>query len=265
MEPIKITVTGADARVQKKSLLTCGMVGVPVEFTFDESWQGLQKTAVFRVGMTTLDVLNLDTACVVPHELLLTPYRTLRIGVYGCAADGSLVIPTVWADAGQILPGADPSGDASAEPTLPVWQQIQKDMVKSVNGVKPDENGDVQIPTGGGSGEREPGGVLTVTVINDIASHTPAEMLDWVCNGGSVIINSPWGLLSAARITGVHANFFGFIDDSGFCVNWVVYEDGSVEGFEHNLVTLGLLEQTVGDISAALDHIIELQEELIGV
>lgn len=124
MEPITITVTGADAQVQHKPLLTCGMVGVPVEFTFDESWQGLQKTAVFRVGMTTLDVLDLDTACVVPHALLLSPYRTLRIGVYGCAADGSLVIPTVWADAGQILPGADPSGDTSADPALPLWQQL---------------------------------------------------------------------------------------------------------------------------------------------
>lgn len=148
MKSIKIAITGADAQVQQKPLLTCGMVGVPVEFTFDESWQGLQKTAVFRVGMTTLDVLNLDTACVVPHELLLTPYRTLRIGVYGCAADGSLVIPTVWADAGQILPGADPSGDVSSDPTLPVWQQLAGDMVKSVNGIAPDETGNVQMQAG---------------------------------------------------------------------------------------------------------------------
>ncbi len=165
MEAIKITVTGADAQVRHKPLLTCGMVGLPVEFTFDEGWQGLRKTAVFRVGMTTLDVLDLDTVCTVPHALLLTPYRTLRIGVYGCAADGSQVIPTVWVDAGQILPGADPSGDVSADPTLPLWQQLRGEMVKSVNGVMPDESGNVQLKAGEPEwiGEFEVGGCFAPT------------------------------------------------------------------------------------------------------
>ena len=122
MEAIKITITGAEAKVQNRPVLTSGMVGVPVEFIFDESWEGFQKTAVFKAGGVSRDVADVENRCTVPHEVLAEPYRTLRIGIYG--VQGNRVLPTVWADAGQILPGADPAEDASAEPTLPVWQQI---------------------------------------------------------------------------------------------------------------------------------------------
>ena len=147
MRSIQITVTDTEAKVQQKPQLTCGMVGLPVEFTFDENWQGLQKTVVFRAGAVTRDVVDVEYGCRVPHELLLKPYCSLRVGIYGTTDDGSLVIPTLWVDAGQIMPGADPLADPSAEPTLPVWQQIQKDMVKSVNGQSPDEKGNVQVKT----------------------------------------------------------------------------------------------------------------------
>ena len=70
------------------------------------------------------DVVQITDGCAVPFEVLLIPYRTLRIGVYGVSADGKCVMPTVWADAGQILPGAEPAQDGSAEPSLPVWQQL---------------------------------------------------------------------------------------------------------------------------------------------
>ena len=109
-------------------LLTAGMAkAVTVEFVFSDDWDGLTKTAVFSNGKTTVDVLaaNWDGNTVpVPHEVLAVPGRHARVGVYG-ADESGVVLPTVWVSLGKVQPGADPSGDASADPSLPVWAQLQ--------------------------------------------------------------------------------------------------------------------------------------------
>lgn len=110
-------------------LLTAGMSkAVTVQFIFSPEWDGLTKTAVFSNGKTTVDVLaaNWDGDTVpVPHEVLAVPGRHARVGVYG-ADESGVVLPTVWVSLGKVQPGADPSGDASADPSLPVWAQLQK-------------------------------------------------------------------------------------------------------------------------------------------
>ena len=110
-------------------LLTAGMSkAVTVQFVFSPEWDGLTKTAVFSNGKTTVDVLaaNWDGDTVpVPHEVLAVPGRHARVGVYG-ADESGVVLPTVWVSLGKVQPGADPSGDASADPSLPVWQQLQQ-------------------------------------------------------------------------------------------------------------------------------------------
>ena len=110
-------------------LLTAGMSkAVTVQFVFSPEWDGLTKTAVFSNGKTTVDVLaaNWDGDTVpVPHEVLAVPGRHARVGVYG-ADESGVVLPTVWVSLGKVQPGADPSGDASADPSLPVWSQLQK-------------------------------------------------------------------------------------------------------------------------------------------
>lgn len=110
-------------------LLTAGMAkAVTVEFVFSPEWDGLTKTAVFSNGKTTVDVLaaNWDGDTVpVPHEVLAVPGRHARVGVYG-ANESGVILPTVWVSLGKVQPGADPSGDVSADPSLPVWAQLQK-------------------------------------------------------------------------------------------------------------------------------------------
>lgn len=110
-------------------LLTAGMSkAVTVQFVFSPEWDGMTKTAVFSNGKTTVDVLaaNWDGDTVpVPHEVLAVPGRHARVGVYG-ADESGVVLPTVWVSLGKVQPGADPSGDASADPSLPVWAQLQK-------------------------------------------------------------------------------------------------------------------------------------------
>ena len=109
-------------------LLTAGMAkAVTVEFVFSPEWDGLTKTAVFSNGKTTVDVLaaNWDGDTVpVPHEVLAVPGRHARVGVYG-ADESGVVLPTVWVSLGKVQPGADPSGDETTDPSLPVWAQLQ--------------------------------------------------------------------------------------------------------------------------------------------
>ena len=109
-------------------LLTAGMSkAVTVQFVFSTEWDGLTKTAVFSNGKTTVDVLaaNWDGDTVpVPHEVLAVPGRIARVGVYGANADG-LILPTVWVTIGKVMPAAEPSGDPGADPTLPIWAQLQ--------------------------------------------------------------------------------------------------------------------------------------------
>lgn len=109
-------------------LLTAGMAkAVTVEFVFSDDWDGLMKTAVFSSGRTTVDVLESawdGNKVVVPHEILADAGPIARVGVYGANADG-LILPTVWVTLGKVMPAAEPSGDPGADPTLPIWAQLQ--------------------------------------------------------------------------------------------------------------------------------------------
>lgn len=164
---IRIRVDNNSAKVISPELLTSGSIGAKVTFSFSSEWAELSKTAVFTNGKKTIDVIENawdGTSCVIPHECLSVPFAVLKIGVYGINSDGTLAIPTAYADCGTIHLGADPTGDESADPTLPVWEQIKTPdlsgyytksetdellkyagRVKSVNGALPDENGNVTL------------------------------------------------------------------------------------------------------------------------
>ena len=111
-----------------QELLTAGMAkAVTVELVFSDDWSGLTKTAVFSAGRTTVDVLESawdGNKVVVPHEILADAGPIARVGVYGANADG-LIMPTVWVTLGKVMPAAEPSGDPGADPTLPIWAQLQ--------------------------------------------------------------------------------------------------------------------------------------------
>lgn len=125
MDGIKIEVTGNIARViERPARITAGTVGLPVEFSFDNQWEGLSKTAVFKAGCTEMIVENLGVETTVPWEATEKPDVWLSIGVYGVNADGSVAIPTIWANVCVICDGANPEGDVSTAPTLPVWQRL---------------------------------------------------------------------------------------------------------------------------------------------
>jgi len=125
MDGIKIEVTGNIARViEKPSRITSGTVGLPVEFTFDSQWEYLRKIAVFRAGNVIKTIDNPKAGDTVPWEVLENPGVWLSIGVYGTNTDGTVVIPTIWANVSPIHVGVNPDGDPSTDPTLPIWQTM---------------------------------------------------------------------------------------------------------------------------------------------
>lgn len=128
---IQIHITKACAHLcSPPELLTAGMAkAVGVEFAFSSDWDGLTKTAVFTNGRATIDVLPAkwdgDTTVTVPAEILAVAGRYARVGVYGTNASG-VVLPTVWVSLGKVQSAVEPSGDPSADPTLPIWAQLQE-------------------------------------------------------------------------------------------------------------------------------------------
>lgn len=130
----KLRVTQTHVLPIPKMIITAGLVGAEIEVDFyDTIWEGLAKTVVFQGGRRCVkDVLVSDDTNVVsvPSEVLDVPGVPLRVGVYGVNADETVVVPTIWADLGRVHCAADPSGDTSTDPTLPVWAQLQSDVEK---------------------------------------------------------------------------------------------------------------------------------------
>lgn len=136
---IKFFARGRCAQALADDPVTTGSVGISVQFFFSQEWDALQKIAVFRAGDTAVDVALTGDTTTVPADVLTTAGLPLMVGVYGAAADGTVVIPTVWAKAAMIKAGTAPSGVDPSEPT-PSWvaqvQQIAADAYDMANEVK---------------------------------------------------------------------------------------------------------------------------------
>ena len=159
MQGIKIEVTGNIARViEKPSRITSGTVGLPIEFTFDSQWDGLRKKALFRSGHIIKEVNNLETGITVPWEVLARPKVWLSVGVYGVNEDGTVAIPTIWANVLVINTGVPSGGDHTTEPNKPG------------NAIGKGEN------------------ILTVIKTNEKTNKTSTEIITHLENGGVAIL-----------------------------------------------------------------------------
>lgn len=185
---IQIHITKACAHLcSPPELLTAGMAkAVSVEFAFSSDWDGLTKTAVFTNGRATIDVLPAkwdgDTVTV-PPEILAVPGRYVRVGVYGTNASG-VVLPTVWVTLGKVQPAAEPSGDPAAEPTLPVWAQLQA-QIGDLNDLKTYNKGtlvsainEARLSGGGGGGGYTIGDGLKLDAETNTLSVDTAEAVE---------------------------------------------------------------------------------------
>ena len=141
---IFLKVRGAQIEASVTGTLTSGMVGIPVTIEYDEAWEGLTKNLVCRCSKSGFDneeyrsILNVGNTAVVAHEVMQAGAH-LYLGLEGFRPDGELVIPTTWAMCGVIREGANTGEDLSADPTLPVWNQLQVQLEQLECGTFPQE------------------------------------------------------------------------------------------------------------------------------
>lgn len=124
----KVRVDGVCAETVYCKEIPKGIVGAQVEFEYtDPMWDNLSKTVVFR-GSASRDVIDAENVVAIPAEVVRKEGCWLSVGVYGVDADGTVAIPTLWAELGVICDAADPSGDPAVDPELPIWAQLQADI-----------------------------------------------------------------------------------------------------------------------------------------
>lgn len=124
MTEIHVKVSGASAVARRTGPLVAGTVGMPAHFSFDDKWAGLNVIAVFEGAKTLSAALLGQTETTVPWEVLAESGGQLRIGAEGRKSDGSVVITTVWANAGYITEGAVATDEEGNPPTPGIYDQI---------------------------------------------------------------------------------------------------------------------------------------------
>ena len=124
---IVVKANARNAIYSSDDLITSGSIGIPVRFDLSRDFDGLSIVAVFEGSGVSIDVaLTGSCACVVPHEVVTQAGGYLKIGVYARSADGTIAIPTVWAETKRILQGTEPSGVDPSQPTPDWTAQVQQ-------------------------------------------------------------------------------------------------------------------------------------------
>lgn len=150
MDCLKIEVKGNIIKItDRPRKVTSGTVGLKAQFSFDSKWDGLSKTAIFRACTEKRVLTCIDSEVTVPWEVLKKPGAWLSVGVYGTNVEGTIVIPTIWANAFLIVEGTTADGDPSTEHTPGVWEQMSAKIEELKEAV---ENGGGSTG-GGGTGE----------------------------------------------------------------------------------------------------------------
>ena len=118
---MKLSVRKHDIEVSEPQRLVSGSINlVSCQFSFDESWDGYGKTAVFASFGGVWAVPLVADEAIIPWEALEAG-RRLRIGVYG--VKGSTRLPTVYTEPLFVETGAE-EGKEAGEPTQSKWMQL---------------------------------------------------------------------------------------------------------------------------------------------
>ena len=122
----KVIVDRTSIRVVCRHKIPKGIIGGKVQIEYaDDAWDGLMKTAVFQ-GCVTKDVVDIGSEVTIPVEVVAHSGFMLFFGIYGVDAENEIAVPTIWIPLGMVQKAADPSGDTSTDPTLPVWAQLEQ-------------------------------------------------------------------------------------------------------------------------------------------
>ena len=119
---INVQCTDQRLRITDQPLIASGGVNEDVvNFTFDSSWDGFTKTAVFyQTEDAVYHMLVVNDSCSIPHEVLAEP-GYLLFGVFGVNGD---VIKTSEVLKYKIERGAITTATLIPDPTPDIYQQI---------------------------------------------------------------------------------------------------------------------------------------------
>lgn len=235
MEIAKIQVSGVKAVLLGKGPgrweIPAGIIGAGIRFAYGPEWTGLSKTVVFDCGGVTKDVVNAGELVTIPAEVVARPERKLLVGIYGVDASGEKAIPTLWLE-GYVCAAADPSGDASTEPALPVWAQLEariraleeKSRTCAVSWVLEHASCSNRIEEVGYNGSME--AVLTADtgyVLDSVTVTMGAvDITAWAYRDGKVSIGAVTGdvVITAAAVQDVAADYIPLttVDTSGYAL-----------------------------------------------
>lgn len=128
MEVAHIHVSGTQAHPGRVQPITAGIVGAVVRMSYtDDPWDGLIRNVVFRHEGKSVVILNAGKTVQLPAELVTEPSREpVFVGVCGVDANDTVLIPTLWAKIGPVSPSPSLSGEPEADPSLPIWAQLQQ-------------------------------------------------------------------------------------------------------------------------------------------
>ena len=123
---IILMVNDKDIRTKQTELLTTNCVGLPsIAFEFDESWETLTKTAVFKNGKQAENykvLLEEIDECIVPHEVLKT-VGNLEVSVFGIYYN-EIIKTTHYINVGTVYQGADTDAGEPLEHTPSLYEQV---------------------------------------------------------------------------------------------------------------------------------------------
>lgn len=250
MEIAKVSISGVTAQTVSASPIPVGIIGATVTLEFnDPVWDGLTKNVVF-VGTKDVEILDVQGSVVIPAEAITAHNILVRMGVCGIAADGSMAIPTLWADLGVTIP-ATPVNLAT-NPQLPVWAQLQNmigslrdleteakdNLVDAVNEAAKSSNVDLSgyaKSVNGVAPDPKTGNVAVK--IPEYTLPVAGDELGGVKNGGNVVINADGTMTAPGSVQPDLAqndntqpdyvkNRTHWEENTGATIEW----DGSTEG-----------------------------------
>lgn len=185
---IQLIVTGRKPSVTVTDPLTTSSVGMPVEVELDADFDGLTAVVCFKAGEAAADVAMLGNPVTVPAQCLTEAGVPLHVGVYARNGEGTVVIPTVWANCGTIRQGTTPSGIDPAEPETDWTAQVQQAaqdardtaerLAEQVDGWETDIASAVSGAEKVDATATKSGGVATVTVTDRTGTEHVVEIHD---------------------------------------------------------------------------------------
>lgn len=161
-----------------------GTVGEKISITFDEFWQGYNKTIVFKrvenscVEPIVMAVFNMTEEITIPWEILAES-GSFKIGAYGTTETETL--PTLWSEEIKIEYGTDTYGEAPQPPTPNVYDEIltvSKNAVDTANSVRADADNGKFDGEKGEKGDKGDDYVLTLADKTEIADIVLQNFVD---------------------------------------------------------------------------------------